>query len=80
MKRYIFITLVAILFVTVLALERLDEMMKTLNRLADKIGTLDQEPFYHIPAPSYELCVFSNMVSIVDGTNVIWSETEGGAK
>ena len=68
---------------------------RALDRIADnlqglaviKIGPLDQEqfyrvtePFHYLQPPSYELCVFSNMVSIVDGTNVIWSETEGGAK
>ena len=62
---------------------------RALDRIADnlqglaviKIGPLDQEPFYRVPEPfhylqppSYELCVISNRVSVIDGTNIVWTE------
>ena len=46
------------------------------------LGPLCQEqpqPFHSIPTP-YELVVLSNRVSVVDGTDVVWSEAEGGAE
>lgn len=71
---------------------RIDKATTALNRIADSLkgqavvslGPLCQEqpqPFHSIPTPlGYELVILSNMVSVVDGTNVVWSEAEGGAK
>lgn len=93
MSRHVFILSVCLAFAAVLALDRMDAMRKTLDRIADnllglaviKIGQLDQEPFYRVPEPapepfhyltppSYELCVISNRVSVIDGTNIVWTE------
>ena len=89
MSRHVFILMVCLAFAAALALERMDAMRKTLDRIADnlqglaviKIGPLDQEPFYRVPEPfhylqppSYELCVISNRVSVIDGTNIVWTE------
>ena len=64
----------------------LDRIADNLQGLAViKIGPLDQEPFYRVPEPvpepfhylqppSYELCVISNRVSVIDGTNIVWTE------
>ncbi|MBQ6246377.1 MAG: hypothetical protein IJK04_05905 [Kiritimatiellae bacterium] len=89
MSRHVFILMVCLVFAAVLALDRMDAMRKTLDRIADnlqglafiKIGSLDQEPFYRVPEPAPEPfhyltppdCI-TYRLEVLDGTNVIWRE------
>ncbi len=68
----------------------LDRIADNLQGLAViKIGPLDQEPFYRVPEPAPEpfhylkppdITYRSYRVEVRDGTNVIWTDAEGGAR
>lgn len=82
MSRHVFILSVCLAFAAVLALDRMDAMRKTLDRIADnlqglaviKIGQLCQEPepFHYVPPPAIEHLTYR--IEVLDGTNIVWRE------